>query len=173
MMLTSFRILKVLPGICFLLVFLLFSFSTSAQSKKIEIQIVDNAGIYNNRLEYHISNDSLIVAGLGDYGRTPVNYLRRSLTSKERKTIGRFMKTFPIDSLDDLYNNEFNPAQFDNKGYYARIMEITVSYDKRTHFFRTRNCWVRYSDDLIQLINPLLSPEVRIRYEKAQFNVFY
>ena len=146
---------------------------SSAQSKQFLVHIVDNASIYNNRLEYRITDDSLVITGLGDYGRSPVKYHQRKLTKKESKSLSGFLKSFPLDSLDDLYNNNFNPVDYDEKNYYPRIMELTISYGNRSHYYKTVNCWVRYSEQLFKAINPLIPQEVRIKYDKAQFNAFY
>ncbi|HMT30071.1 MAG TPA: hypothetical protein PKD91_12405 [Bacteroidia bacterium] len=159
-----------------LFVILLTSVSFSsvfAQSGSFEIHIIDNASMYNNRMEYHITCDSLLITGLSDYGRTPVRYHQRKLTKKECRNVKKFLHTFPIDSLDDLYNNEFNPADYSDKGYYPRLMEITVNNGSKSHYYRTVNCWVRHSDNIIQVINPLIPSEVRIKYNKADFNAFY
>ncbi len=146
---------------------------SSAQKKQFSIQIVDNAAILNNRIEYRITNDSLVITGKGDYGRSPVNYHQRKLTKKEGKALAGFLETFPLDSLDDLYNHEFNPVEYDEKNYYPRIMELTISLGTRSHYYKTINCWVKYSDQLIKVINPLIPKEVKIKYDKAQFNTFY
>lgn len=175
MKLTSFTY----HGFCFyplLLVGFLFILNLqqlSAQPFDYSIKITDNAAIYNNKIEYQIINDSLIIIGVGDFGRTPVKYLSRSLTKKEKKSLHKFLNTFPLDSLDDLYRNDFNPVDYDNKSYYPRLMEIHLSRKNQQMWYRTENCWVRYSDLIFNFINPMLPAEVRIQYDKSNFNAFY
>lgn len=157
-----------------MMVFLLMLWPTliSAQKNAV-IRITDNAGQYNNKIEYRVTTDSLVITGVADFGRTPVKYLLRKLVKSEKRQLKKFFHTFPVDSLDDLYRNEFNPVIYDGKNYYARIMEIQVHNGKQERVYRTENCWVRYSDMIIQTINPMLPSEVKIVYDKAAFNAFY
>lgn len=145
----------------------------NAQNKGFTITITDNAAIYNNRIDYVFTQDSLSVSGVGDFGRTPVNFLRRKLTKSESKVINKFLKSFPIDSLDDLYNNPFNPIDFENKGFYPRIMEVEIKYKSKSHLYKSINCWVRHSANLVQTLNPMLPTEVKIKYDKSAFNTIY
>jgi hypothetical protein len=52
-------------------------------------------------------------------------------------------------------------------------MEIKIHTGKQERVYRTENCWVRYSEMIIQTINPMLPAEVKIVYDKAAFNAFY
>lgn len=156
-----------------LFLFLLCSHSLIFAQKSAVIHITDNAGQYNNKIEYHLTADSLVITGVADFGRTPVKYISRKLMKSEKRRLKKFLHTFPVDSLDDLYRNEFNPVVYDGKNYYARIMEIKIHTGKQERVYRTENCWVRYSDMIIKTINPMLPAEVKIDYDKAAFNAFY
>lgn len=158
----------------FILVLILTSNSLTAQlHKPFLIQVVDNASILNNKVVYLISPDSVVINAIGDYGRSPVRYHQRKLTNSESKSLSKFVKSFPLDSLDDLYKSDFNPVDYEENELYPRIMEISVSTGYRSHYYKTINCWVRYSEMLIKAINPLIPEEVRIKYDKANFNAFY
>lgn len=165
--------LSVLQAIGMMLIFLMLWPSMMNAQKNTEIHITDNAGLYNNKIEYRLTADSLVITGVADFGRTPVKYLSRKLLKSERRQLKKLIHTFPVDSLDDLYRNEFNPVMYDGKNYYARIMEIKIHNGKEERVYRTENCWVRYSDMIIQTINPMLPSEVKISYDKAAFNAFY
>jgi hypothetical protein len=137
------------------------------------ISIQDNAGQLNNKVEYMFTNDSLIVNGVGDYGRSPVSYIHRQLSKKECRKLRTFLNSFPIDSLDDVYNFDFTPASYEGKGYYARIMKVEISNAGNSRSYEAYNCWVRFTSMIIQAVNPLLPQEVRIKYDKNNFEKFY
>ena len=144
-----------------------------AQNRNFFIQVTDNASQLNNTVDYFVTNDSLIVTGFGDYGRTPVNYLRRALTSGESLKIHSFLTGFPIDSLDDLYQHPFNPGDYDGKNFYPRITEVTVGFGTNERSYRAINCWVRYSDLIFNALNPMLPAEVRIKHDSSKFEKHY
>ena len=68
-----------------ILVFVLLAQMGVAQTW--EIIIKDNIAQMNMEQAYRITNDSLIITGKSDYGRSNVDYLVRSLTPKEQKNV--------------------------------------------------------------------------------------
>lgn len=144
-----------------------------AQSAGFKLAISDNQSVSNNHVLYTFTNDSLIITALSDNGRTPVKYLARSLSKQESRKLQRFFVTFPVDSLDDLYLDPFNPMAPENAGRTARIIEIDIQSGKRNHRYISNNCWVGYTGRIIDAVNPFLPQETRITYEKSAFNAFY
>lgn len=144
-----------------------------AQASGFRLVISDNQGVPNNQVVYTITGDSLFITGLSDFGRTPVHYLARALSRQESRKLQRFFVTFPIDSLDDLYQDPFNPMAPENAGKTARIIEIDLHAGNRYHRYTSNNCWVGYSGRIFDAVNPLLPAETRIKYDKSSFNAFY
>ena len=68
------------------LLFIVFVFSNcclNAQSFMIDVQ--DNNGLMYQSNIYHFTQDSLVITARSDYGRSNVDYLKRSLTAEEKE----------------------------------------------------------------------------------------
>jgi len=142
-------------------------------AQSLEIIIKDNMAKMNMEQVYRITNDSLIITGKGDYGRSNVNYLQRALTPKEQKNITGILKAFPVDSLKPEYFDGYaNFAQIDDENY-PRSMELSIEHNGKKISSRATNAWVRLHVLFFDLINPLFPPEVQITLDKSKFNVFY
>lgn len=138
-----------------------------------QIIIKDNMAKMNMEQAYRITNDSLIITGKSDYGRSNVDYLKRALTPKEQKLISGILKSFPADSLKPEYFDGYaNFQQIDDENY-PRSIELSIEHKGKTISSRSTNAWVRLQVQFFDLINPIFPPEVQITLDKSKFNVFY
>lgn len=137
------------------------------------IEIKDNTARMNMDHVYRITSDSLLITGKGDYGRSNVTYLLRPLTKDEKKVVGEFIRTFPLDSLQPLYFNEYTNFQIIDADNYPRSIEVNVVWEEKEIHSRATNAWVGLYDRIFTGLNPLFPAEVRIKWDKSRFNVFY
>ena len=165
MKIRSFRFIPVL-------LLILASGLLSAQSAW-QVEIKDNTARMNMDQVYKITGDSLVITGQGDYGRSNVNYLRRPITSEERKRVEDFMKSFPLDSIRPEYFNDYSNFKIIDADNYPRSIELNISWADKTIQSRATNVWVGLFDRIFEGLNPLFPPEVRIKWDKSKFNVFY
>lgn len=138
-----------------------------------EVKIKDNTARMNMDQVYKITGDSLIITGQGDFGRSNVNYLRRQITPEERKRVEDFMKNFPLDSIRPEYFNDYSNFKIIDADNYPRSIELRITWADKTIQSRATNVWVGLFDRIFAGVNPLFPPEVRIKWDKSKFNVFY
>ena len=162
---------KMKKKIVSILVFVLLAQMGVAQTW--EIIIKDNIAQMNMEQAYRITNDSLIITGKSDYGRSNVDYLVRSLTPKEQKNVSAILKTFPIDSLKPEYFDGYANFQQINDENYPRSIEIRIENNGKIISSRVTNAWVRLHVQLYDMLNPFFPKEVQILLDKSKFNVFY
>ena len=162
---------KMKKNIVSILVFVSLAQMGLAQSWQIIIK--DNMAKMNMEQAYRITNDSLIITGKSDYGRSNVDYLKRALTPKEQKQIASILKTFPADSLKPEYFDGYSNFQQINDENYPRSIELTIEQKGKTISSRSTNAWVRLQVQFFDLINPIFPPEVQITLDKSKFNVYY
>ena len=162
---------KMKKNIVSILVFVSLAQMGLAQSWQIIIK--DNMAKMNMEQAYRITNDSLIITGKSDYGRSNVDYMKRALTPKEQKQIASILKTFPADSLKPEYFDGYSNFQQINDENYPRSIELTIEQKGKTISSRSTNAWVRLQVQFFDLINPIFPPEVQITLDKSKFNVFY
>ncbi len=162
---------KMKKNIVIILLFVSLAQMGVAQSWQIIIK--DNMAKMNMEQAYRITNDSLIITGKSDYGRSNVDYLKRSLTPKEQKLIAGILKSFPSDSLKPEYFDGYANFQQINDENYPRSIELTIEQKGKTISSRSTNAWVRLQVQFFDLINPIFPPEVQITLDKSKFNVFY
>ncbi len=145
----------------------------SAMAQSWQIIIIDNLAKMNMEQAYRITPDSLFITGKSDYGRTNVNYLQRKLSPAEQKQMAELIKTFPADSLKEVYFNDYtNFKQIDSENY-PRSIDVKIEKGGKTMISKATNAWVELYNRLFLAVNPLFPPEVRIVLDKSQFNVFY
>lgn len=158
---------------CFFLYILFFLIIPKSYCQSWEITIKDNLARMNMEQRFRITPDSLIISGKSDYGRSNVDYLRRLITSVERKQMEQWISTFPIDSLRPVYFNDYsNFSQIDEENY-PRSIDIELIYGEKKVFSKATNAWVGLYNRLFDSINPMLPAEVKINYDRSWFNVFY
>ena len=154
-----------------LIVFVSFSYSVNAQDNAIELQ--DNNGLMHQNNIYRFTKDSLVITAKSDYGRSNVDYLKRTLTQEERKSLSSFLKSFPADSLVESYFNEYSNLGYIDAEHFPRVIEVNIVKNKKEYHSKATNAYVNLYARLIQQLNPLLSDEVKIKFDKNQFNAFY
>lgn len=156
------------------LLLILFSGSGIAIAQTVwEVEIKDNTARMNMDQVYKITGDSVIITGQGDYGRSKVNYLRRLITAEEKKKVEDFMNSFPFDSIRPEYFNDYSNFKIIDADNYPRSIELRIIRADSTIQSRATNVWVGLYDRLFEGFNPLFPPEVRIKWDKSKFNVFY
>ena len=157
----------------FALISVMVLISISTYSQNFTINIDDNAGLqYQNNI-YNITNDSLTIKGKSDYGRSNVEYLKRKLTTSEKKQIAKFITSFPADSLKETYFNEYSNFDYISAEHFPRVIEVTIQKQKKTIHTKATNAYVYLLADLFNQLNFLFPPEVIIKYDKSKFNAMY
>lgn len=156
-----------------IILFWISTVSHGQQAGNFFIEIKDNTGIQYVSNDYTITDDSLFIRGDSDYGRKKVDYLRRKLTKAEKRQIIAFMKTYPIDSLDDVYFNEFNNLGYISADHFPRVVEVEGIYKGKNFKTKMTNCYAAKIVNVCELMNKLVPGEVRIKLRKEDFNAFY
>ena len=122
---------------------------------------------------YRITHDSLVITAISDKGTTHVDYLKRALTKEEKKTLKNFLKTFNTDSLNGEYFSEFKNLKFIDHQHYPRLIRLEFTAPRASKKIKVTNCYVYRVADLINIINPMIPVEVRIKYRKDDFDKTY
>ena len=148
-------------------------FSWKANSQHFSIYINDNLGTQYNSAIYKFTNDSLIITGVSDFGRARVNYLNRKLNKSEVTALQQFIRSFPIDSLMDVYFNDYSNFQYISADNFPRVLEVEVVKGKKLMKSKATNSFVSLYARLFEAITPLLPEEVKLKYDRAEYNAFY
>ena len=138
--------------------------------KAITISIKDNTGLQYVLNEYYFNNDSLRIRGDSDYGRSKIEYLKRKLNKAEIKKLKSFMKTFPADSLEDSYFNEFNTMKYISADHFPRVVDVEIDYNGKNYKSKMTNCYAVKIANLCNFLNEFIPPEVRIKLRKEEFD---
>lgn len=157
----------------YLMMALLISVATQVIAQQWELQITDNLARMNMEQRYRITPDSLFVTGKSDYGRTEVDYLRRALSMAEKKALGAFVKAFPEDSLSPVYFNDYSNFTQIDENNFPRSITLNMRKGDAVIQSKATNAWVGLYDRIFNAVNPILPEEVKIRFDRARFNVFY
>ena len=147
--------------------------SWEANSQHFSIVINDNLNTQYNSAIYQITNDSLIITGISDFGRAHVNYINRKLNKLEVTTLQQFIKNYPLDSLKEIYFNDYSNFQYISADNFPRVLELELAKGKKKVNSKATNAYVILYDKLFEVINPLLPDEVKVKYERDKFNAFY
>jgi hypothetical protein len=154
--------------------FISFCISAAAQKKNfVQLSIKDNVNMQFISNDYLVTKDSLIIKGVTDYGKSKVNYLSRKLSKDEKKSLEKFMKSFPVDSLWQTYFSEYKNMEYISSEHFPRVIEMSFVYKEKTYNSKITNCYVYKAASLFDFLNPLFPPEVRIKFKKEDFNAFY
>jgi hypothetical protein len=156
----------------FTLLFLTLTVYVNAQQlkKPFSILLTDNYNMQFLENDYRITQDSLIITAINDKGVTRVDYLNRKLTKAEKKTMKNFLKTFNVDSLSGEYFSEFKNLKFIDYTHYPRLMRMEFIAPHLSKKIKVTNCYVYRVADYINIINPMIPGEVRIKYRKDDFD---
>jgi hypothetical protein len=155
--------------------FFILTFSVIAQpsKRKLSIVIKDNVNMQFISNDYLITQDSIVIKGDSDYGRSKVNYINKKLSKQERKNLEQFMKTFPLDSLEDAYFNDFKNMDYISPEHFPRVIEVSIEYNKKNYKTKITNCYVYKLGRLFDFLNSFFPPEVRIKFSQDDFKASY
>lgn len=164
----------------FLLLLSLFSFipllgfpQQTYPDQMLFIFIKDNTALQYVSNEYTFTSDSLKIRGDSDYGRKKIDYLARKLTRQEFKKITAFLKSFPLDSLEDAYFSDFTNMPYLSPDNYPRIVEVEGIFKGKLFKTKMTNCYAEKIAGLCTFLNEFIPSEVQIRLNKEKFNAFY
>ena len=149
-----------------------YSIFAYAQSKFLNVHINDNTGLQFVSNDYIFTQDSLLIRGDSDYGRQKLNYLKRKLTRQELKKIKSFLKSFPLDSLEDVYFSEYNNMDYISADHYPRVLIIEVNFNSKDYKTKMTNCYAYKIADMVSFFNTFIPDEVDIKLRKEDFNAF-
>ncbi len=152
---------------------MLLPFIASAQSAIDTLRIEDNTATMEQMQTYILTKDSIVILARSDYGRARYDYLHRATTKKEKKKIVKLMQTFPFDSLQEVYFNDYSNFPLIDADHFPRVIDVFAYRNAVMKHSRATNAWVRYIADLLNEVNPMLPAETRIQYDKSKFNAFY
>ncbi|CAN5364108.1 hypothetical protein BH11BAC2_BH11BAC2_10000 [soil metagenome] len=144
---------------------------TFAQNFSLELS--DNNGVMEQKNVFKVTQDSLSIVARSDYGRSIVNYLNRSLTPDEKIGMSKYLKAFPLDSIQKLYFNEYNNFQFIDADHAPRAFELKIVVGDSTYESAATNAYVYLYARLITQLNTMLPAEVKINYDINKFKAFY
>ncbi len=155
--------------LCFSVLFL--SLQMSAQ--QFSVFISDNRGSQNLSYNYTITNDSLIITGLSDYGKTEVNYLSKKHSKEQIKSLKIFFKTFLIDSIHESYAGEFTNFTYITAEHCPRVIELKMYVDHKKVFTKITNAYVKYLSPFFDEIDAILPEEVQFKLQPDDFGATY
>ena len=150
-------------------------FAKAQQLKKpFSIYLTDNYNTQFLENDYRITNDSLIITAVNDKGVTRIDYLKRKLTKAEQKILKTFLKTYNTDSFTIAeYFSEFKNLKFIDYQHYPRLINLEFTAPGLHKKVKVTNCYVYRVANLIDIINPMIPQEVRIKYKKDDFDQTY
>ena len=132
---------------------------------KFRIFISDNHNIQNEAYYYTITNDSLVITGLSDYGKSNIDYLKRVLTESESISMADFMMKFPVDKFYPLYFKDYANLGYISPEHFPRVIELELMNLGKSKKIKVNNSYVTQFAKLFEAINSLLPDEVKIKYE--------
>ncbi|MFN8153474.1 MAG: hypothetical protein U0Y08_04200 [Bacteroidia bacterium] len=145
----------------------------SAEAQTFEVVIRDNMGRMNMEQNYRFTNDSLVITAVSDNGRTHVNYLNRKLTAAEKKSVADFVSKFPVDSLREVYFDDYSNYTIIDEQHYPRSIDLMITRKETTYVSKATNAWVGLYNRVFELVNSMVPQETIIPFDKSKFNVFY
>ncbi len=148
--------------------------SAQRHSQAYRIKIEDNRNLQYNSYEYLFKDDSLTISGMADFGRTRVSYLKLKLTKKQRKTILNYLKTFPLDSLQKEYHDDYHNFGYIAADHFPRVIDLEIRVGLKQYFSKAANAYVNHYGRLIQFLNDFIPDEtVRIKFKESDFKKSY
>lgn len=150
------------------LIFLLLSVKLSF-SQDISIYIADNRGNQNISYDYLFTNDSLVITGVSDYGKTKVDYLKRKLTKEETKSLKTFFKKFALDSVKENYFYDYSNFDYISADHFPRVIEVRFKIGERKSYTKITNAYVLYLADFFNEVDKLLPAEVKFQLKPADY----
>ncbi|MFI5219210.1 MAG: hypothetical protein ACHQNT_06945 [Bacteroidia bacterium] len=155
-----------------LLLFLVMASFVFAQNKKLYVHFNDNTGLQFTSNDFIFTTDSLFIRGDSDFGRQKTEYLRRKLLNQEIKKIKSFLKSFPLDSLEDAYFNDYKSMGYISPEHYPRVVIAEINFNGKEYKTKMTNCYAYKIADLISFFNTFIPDEVEIKLKKEDFDAF-
>jgi hypothetical protein len=142
-------------------------------AQQFSIFISDNRGSQKLEYNYNITNDSLIITGISDYGKTEVNYLSRKHSKEQVQSLNNFFKTFLIDNIQESYAGEFTNFKYITADHCPRVIELKIYLGEKKVFTKITNAYVKYLSPFFDEINSILPDEVRFKLQPDDFGATY
>lgn len=152
---------------CLLIFYFHISLPIYAQQgkNKFSIYITDNKNVQYQAFEYSVTQDSLVISGLSDYGKSKIDYSRRAFTAEEKTRLSKFMLQFPLAKFSELYFKDYANLGYISPEHFPRVIDITISNLGKSKKIRINNCYVVEFAGLFDLLNTMLGDEVKIVYD--------
>jgi hypothetical protein len=153
-----------------ILVFVCLNAFAQKEDKSYRIKITDNRNHQHTSYDYLFKNDSLKISGLSDYGDTKVDYFSKKLSKKEKKKIAKFIQTFPADSLQETYFDDFFSFGAITADHFPRVIELEYRKGLKQYKSKATNCYVDRFNKLFLFLNQFIPlGEVKINFVKTEF----
>jgi len=152
---------------------ILVFFVSVANAQIFRIEFQDKQGLMQGYVSYVFSNDSLVIASKSAYGTSNVEYLKSVVAKSEKKSFPKYIFSFPVDSMQSNYFNQYNSFDYIDSEHFPRVLSLNMNVENTFYGSKCTNAYVCYYAKNIDAINPMLSDEVKIPYDKQKFNAFY
>ena len=83
------------------------------------------------------------------------------------------MKSFPADSLEDAYFNEFNSMHYISSDHFPRVVDLEINYNGKNYKSKMTNCYANKIAFLCDFLNEFIPSEVRIKLRKEDFDGYF
>lgn len=153
------------------IVFLFFPAQLLSQQVKNSFRIFlsDNHNLQYEANYYTVTNDSLVISGLADYGKSRVDYLKRKLNPEEHESLAEFMHTFVPDTLNSLYFKDYSNLEYISPDHFPRVIDLELMNKGKSKIIRINNCFVPQLTGLFEMVNTLVPDEVKIKFSEVDF----
>jgi hypothetical protein len=141
----------------------------SVKAQHFSVYINDNRGYQHITYEYRLTEDSIFITGISDYGKTKVNYLTRKYTKEESKSLKSFFKKFSLDSVRTNYFADYSNFKYIAADNFPRVIELLMHVNEKEKRIKITNAYVNYLSPFFDKINMLLPQEVKILLKKEDF----
>lgn len=147
---------------------------SQAADKSYRIKISDNRNLQHNSYDYIFKDDSLKIMGVADYGKSNVLYFTKKLSKKEVKAIRSYLFSFPVDSLQKEYFDDFISFGYISADHFPRVIEIDFRRGLKMSKTKITNCWVESINNMFLFLNQYIpKEEVKLKFLKQDFKKFY
>lgn len=151
-----------------LVLILLFILPLSSSAQKLSIYITDNRSNQFVLNKYFITDDSLVITGLADYGKSNVDYLRKKITRQQVKKIKHFLSTFKFEDVQQEYFGSYENLKYIASDHFPRVIEVRIDTGSKKALTKITNSYVTMLIPFFDEINSLLPDEVKIRQKPEE-----
>lgn len=143
--------------------YILFFLPLVSSAQKLSIYITDNRSNQFVLNKYFITDDSLVITGLADYGKSNVDYLRKKLTRQQVKSLKHYLSTFRFEDVQEMYFGNYDNLQYIAADHFPRVIEVRIDTGSMKTITKITNSYVTMLIPFFDEINKLLPDEVKIR----------